>query len=359
MQQTISLGIDNPCSESWDRMSPNGQGRFCGSCQKTVVDFTLMTDQQLMQWFTRRQGPVCGRFAQDQLQRPLAVSRERKTPWRFWQYLIAGLLFSSDASAQLKPDNPPTARYDHREARTSTGAAAMVQPDLAPPDSARGRVVDANGKPVYNATIMFGPKHGVIADADGRFTIPMNKLSPHQVLTISAVGYTTITLNVDQLLAAGPLQLFQVVMPGEVVIAGGVFVTRVRRKRPKVVADTISLFKDTLASAGLARPALIAYPNPVARGALLTLTARLDQPGNYRVQLYNMSGALIESQELPAVPTAGATTTAGAVSTKLSASAKSRSIALPIPAGLAPGTYFVRLSHPALSKCYTQQIVVF
>ena len=62
MQKTIHLGIANPCTENWDQMTPANQGRFCAACQKTVVDFTAMDDHELLQWFTRHQGSVCGRL---------------------------------------------------------------------------------------------------------------------------------------------------------------------------------------------------------------------------------------------------------------------------------------------------------
>ncbi len=32
-------------------MSPNEQGRFCSSCAKTVIDFSIMTDAQLILYF--------------------------------------------------------------------------------------------------------------------------------------------------------------------------------------------------------------------------------------------------------------------------------------------------------------------
>jgi hypothetical protein len=307
MQQSIRLGINNPCAESWDQMTPEKQGRFCGSCQKTVVDFTSMDDHELLQWFTRHQGSVCGRLRPDQLNRPVAAVKEKlHNRWRYWHYLIAGLLFSAEASAQINPA-----------------------------DSARGRVVDANSHPISYASVMYGPKQGVATDANGYFAISMNKLSQHQILTISAIGYEMLHLNVDQLLTADHVHTSPIVIVEKEVIAGDVVITRVKRKR-KPLADTISLFKDTLASIGLTRPALTAYPNPVARGGEITLKARLDQQGKYNIQLLTTTGALIATKDVDQA-----------------------NIALPIPANLVPGTYFIRLSHPALSKCYTQEIVVY
>lgn len=68
----MRINIPSPCSEDWDNMNPAAQGRFCTSCQKTVVDFTAMSDNEVKQYLLRNIGQqTCGRFYQQQLQRPL------------------------------------------------------------------------------------------------------------------------------------------------------------------------------------------------------------------------------------------------------------------------------------------------
>jgi hypothetical protein len=60
MLKNIQIRIDDPCSASWDQMHPTEQGRFCSSCQKTVVDFTGMSDQEVLNWFAKPPGGICG-----------------------------------------------------------------------------------------------------------------------------------------------------------------------------------------------------------------------------------------------------------------------------------------------------------
>jgi len=46
-------------------MTPEQQGRFCGSCQKTVVDFSSMSEREIIQFFERYTGnksEICGRL---------------------------------------------------------------------------------------------------------------------------------------------------------------------------------------------------------------------------------------------------------------------------------------------------------
>lgn len=71
----ISIQIPNPCHESWEGMKPNAQGRFCGSCSKTVVDFTGKSDAEIRDLLLERAGQkVCGHFKTTQLNRSLQVN---------------------------------------------------------------------------------------------------------------------------------------------------------------------------------------------------------------------------------------------------------------------------------------------
>ncbi len=64
----MKISIPEPCHENWGAMTPNEQGRFCGSCQKTVIDFTHFSAEDIQNYFTKHYGQkVCGRFKKQQL----------------------------------------------------------------------------------------------------------------------------------------------------------------------------------------------------------------------------------------------------------------------------------------------------
>jgi hypothetical protein len=60
--------ISKPCHESWDEMTPQSGGRHCKECDKTVKDFTSLTNDEISTYLTEHAGEkICGRFSDDQL----------------------------------------------------------------------------------------------------------------------------------------------------------------------------------------------------------------------------------------------------------------------------------------------------
>lgn len=55
MGKAFRIEIPKPCHEDWDAMTPNENGRFCGSCAKTVVDFTNMQTAEIQRYFIDNQ----------------------------------------------------------------------------------------------------------------------------------------------------------------------------------------------------------------------------------------------------------------------------------------------------------------
>ncbi|MFT5353073.1 MAG: hypothetical protein ACI9KE_000270 [Polyangiales bacterium] len=51
--------IDEPCNEDWDSMEVHEDGRFCQSCQHSVVDATKMTKREFEAFYNDANGDVC------------------------------------------------------------------------------------------------------------------------------------------------------------------------------------------------------------------------------------------------------------------------------------------------------------
>src|SRR3984957_6319985 len=106
MKESLQIRIPTACGEDWERMDRGKQGRFCQHCQKTVVDFTGMTDAEVLGYFSGVApeagscGPgspgagshVCGRFLPEQLGRDLAPAPGQRNGWSGWRWVLASAL---------------------------------------------------------------------------------------------------------------------------------------------------------------------------------------------------------------------------------------------------------------------------
>lgn len=110
--------IENPCSQSWDAMEADTIGRFCQSCQKSVIDFSSKSDTEIKTFLKDKQGEnICGRFYIHQVDR-IRIELDQDiliSNIPFWQKFLVVLLvcFGSDflgvdfAFSQTNPDSIP------------------------------------------------------------------------------------------------------------------------------------------------------------------------------------------------------------------------------------------------------------
>jgi hypothetical protein len=72
--KNIIVRIPEPCTEDWNKMTPDKNGKFCGSCQKSVFDFTNKTDDEIKEiLFKYKDQKLCGHFKKSQIDRPLNI----------------------------------------------------------------------------------------------------------------------------------------------------------------------------------------------------------------------------------------------------------------------------------------------
>ena len=92
-KHTIKLSIPEPCQESWANMSPIEQGRFCAVCSKTVVDLSLYTDKQLIEFFAKATGKICGRLSNVQLNKEISYTEPQQS--FLYKVLLGGAFIAS------------------------------------------------------------------------------------------------------------------------------------------------------------------------------------------------------------------------------------------------------------------------
>ena len=58
-----NIRIEKPCAENFNTMTNVSGGKFCGSCQTKVIDFTKMSLGEIENYFKNNSGQtICGRY---------------------------------------------------------------------------------------------------------------------------------------------------------------------------------------------------------------------------------------------------------------------------------------------------------
>ena len=78
------IKIANPCHEDWGKMSKNNLGRHCQLCDKTVVDFTKMSSEEIRDYLSKKgKQRICGRILKPAAKR----APSKKQQWFNGMYL--------------------------------------------------------------------------------------------------------------------------------------------------------------------------------------------------------------------------------------------------------------------------------
>src|SRR5687767_10715257 len=100
------------CENKWDEMTPQGNGRHCGSCNKIVVDFTQMSDNDIIQYLLKNTH-TCGLFKKSQFNRPMVIhSYKRRSNWpAIAAMLVAGLFAVVPTNVNAINPNKPSIEF--------------------------------------------------------------------------------------------------------------------------------------------------------------------------------------------------------------------------------------------------------
>jgi len=196
----ISLKIENPCNENWLGMTEAQQGRFCSSCSKNVVDFSILSDKEIIKMIEKSTGQLCGRFKRTQLNRVIINS---KTP-RSYQVvyrLLTSLILIPVPAMVLAYNKPKVEAFSPILADKIN--ASLTSNDQDPTIKKKlifsGKVLGNDDQlPVIGATITIkGTGIKTTTDKNGNFSIqvPEDFKSRKVTFVISTIGYEVIELS--------------------------------------------------------------------------------------------------------------------------------------------------------------------
>lgn len=195
--QKLQLSIPEPCHENWQNMTPTEQGRFCNACAKEVIDFSTMTDMQVLNYFNNlTHEKVCGRALPEQLDRVISRPEppKKKLFW-YWNYLVMCFMFLTKGNnAQAQTSTKPATEMNPVKAADTKGDVVMRGVGRPASRVITGKVTDKDGNPVSFASVNIkGANVGISSDANGLFTV---KVQANELLIISAAGYQSIEYRV-------------------------------------------------------------------------------------------------------------------------------------------------------------------
>lgn len=226
--RSLILNIPGPCTQSWDDMNAVEGGRFCRHCQKKVIDFSGMSDQEIRAALDNTNGQLCGRFDITQLRREITLPAEPKRSW------LPAAMFASLMTV-LIPENsragstPGTVRQsvirseDHTIRVTARGFV-------------EGSIIDGHtNEGLTGVTVYLTESKGQVGtatDQTGRFRLhlPMQYRDRPLHLKISYVGYESkdVCIDIDQLAMPLVILLRQETLSLKEVTVGTSYVTKKR-----------------------------------------------------------------------------------------------------------------------------------
>lgn len=285
MANYLNLQVPQGCHEDWNSMLPDQQGKFCLSCQKQVVDFTTMSDRQLIEFFKTHKGSTCGRLNSEQLDRDILIP-QKKIPWLryLFQITIPAFLLSLKATGQSKNKMPQVETVSTIKGNVETGIADNA---TSKSQTVKGVVQDPHGMPIPWASVMIqGTDQGVLADSAGRFEF--KNLAVGTRLLVSSVGFQSREVTVPSNSNSVVLVPLSLQLTGEVVVVG--YTVRTSRKLYRAEKKAVCVKPID--------PELSIYPNPMVTNSQLHLKWKGLTVGNYTIDIYSISGALVHTQKL-------------------------------------------------------------
>lgn len=355
MKAPMQLYIPEPCHENWDGMTPQDKGRHCQSCNKIVVDFSTMTDQQVLNYFKTTTGSTCGRFHTEQLQRPLIERQERPTRWKYFLASIIGFILGGKLWAQNRPIKERTMGKPAIAVTQLMGdtilpkktGEAIGQTEISA-NRIKGKVMNEKGAALAGITVLQqATQKGTLTNKDGLFEIFGNNNRGPITLIFSGVGFETkkvdialkdLNMPIDIILKPFVENLKEVILEtnnrslkGKIML-GGISSASCRKPR-KTIKDTLVKKVQQVLKI---EPVKI-YPNPVQQNATIHLVLR--DKGTYQLHLFDVQSRMIVAKDIETV-------------------VNNETVQLQLPANITAGNYFLQFMNTKNKKQFTEKIIV-
>lgn len=199
-----TIDIPKPCSEDWNQMTPLEKGRHCAVCEKTILDFSNYTKQELIQHI-KREGKICGRVPAKYLNIELTESTaNRGIGLRGLVAAIINLLVLTTAtSAQAQVKNS-VEQSEQQKGDSSDNIEVTVLPTQPLKRIVTGQIVDEEGLGLPGAAVYIeGTEYKTSSDFNGFFKLELSlDFDVSKNVILQYIGFEDQLLNVERLLAS-------------------------------------------------------------------------------------------------------------------------------------------------------------
>jgi len=182
-----SVNIEKPCSQDWNLMKDNYGGKFCSACQKSVVDYSQLSDKEVLRVLKQNNFKGCGRFSQKQLNKPFTEKANRISFLPFFKVFSGLLLFGTAEKALARQPKPETFISERKE----LSSRSNFQKYSVKKDSikiVKGAVISSEDNIGLPGAIISieGTKKQTQTDLDGNFSIEIPEyLSNEESITLA------------------------------------------------------------------------------------------------------------------------------------------------------------------------------
>jgi CarboxypepD_reg-like domain len=230
MKKQFTLSVPEPCSEKWSSFTPTANGGFCSSCSKSVVDFTSMSDDAIVDFISNKNDKVCGRFHTSQLKSYSHSAHAGIHPgWHLLKMsflvLLVVLMNNPSFSHPLKVKTQSEVVQYQGQHKEELNASMLEY-------SIKGIVKGEDNEPLPGVNIYLkGTTIGTVSDENGKFEFPQ-KLNTGAILVFSFLGLETK----EYVVSTQTLEPIEISLAFSTeIMMGAVAVNEVYTKRPSTI----------------------------------------------------------------------------------------------------------------------------
>lgn len=217
----MKINIDTPCNEKWEEMTLQKEnkisGRFCASCEKVVVDFTTMTNDEIIDFFKHKPENNCGHFGKKQLENFNNRTQNKNyfalQNWYKKTFFILSGIFLWETSQTKKLQAQGGIRIVENNKQIKDTITIKEEKKSF---TIHGNIVDERGAPMPGVSIVIkNSTSGTSTDIDGNYQFTIKNLD---ILVYSATQYNNKEIITDEIHLKNQNYILNVVMIEEMVI---------------------------------------------------------------------------------------------------------------------------------------------